>query len=115
MGSSIQKEDTITVLDLTEKYVATRFNTRPSTLAGYKTVINLLKNDHFGKARIDSIRISDAELWLIKLQKQDRKGYSSIHAIRGVLKPAFQLAVDDDYIAKNPFAFDLSSIIINDR
>ncbi|MBO4449375.1 MAG: site-specific integrase [Clostridiales bacterium] len=103
-----------TVLEQVEIYVATKINIRPSTQAGYKTVINLLKNDHFGNERIDTIRISDAKLWLIKLQNQDGKGYSSIHAIRGVLKPAFQLAVDDDYIAKNPFAFDLSSVIIND-
>ena len=28
----------------------------------------------------------------------DGRGYSSIHSIRGVLRPAFQLAVDDDLI-----------------
>ena len=112
---NVQDKRTITVLEQVEKYVATKNNVRYSTRTGYMTVINLLKSDEFGKERIDVIRISDAKLWLIKLQTQDGKGYSSIHAIRGVLKPAFQLAVDDDYIAKNPFAFDLSSIIINDR
>jgi integrase len=105
---------TLTVFELVEKYVATKINARESTQAGYKTVINLLKKDDFGSKYIDAVRISDAKLWFIKLQREDGKGFSTIHSIRGVLKPAFQLAVDDDYIEKNPFAFDLSSVIVND-
>ena len=34
--------------------------------------------------------------------------------IRGVLRSAFQMAVDDDNILKNPFQFELSSVIVND-
>ena len=58
--------------------------------------------------------MSDAKAWLIKLQKVDGRGYSSIHSIRGVLRPAFQMAVDDDLIRKNPFGFELASVVIND-
>ena len=47
------------------------------------------------------------------MQKSGR-GYSSIHTIRGVLRPAFQMAVDDDVLLKNPFEFQLATIIIND-
>lgn len=104
----------LTVLELVEKYVATKTNVREPTRAGYKTVVNLLKKDPFGNNKIDDVRISDAKLWFIKLQREYGKGYSSIHSIRGVLKPAFQLAVDDDYLGKNPFAFDLSSVVVND-
>lgn len=49
----------------------------------------------------------------MQLRKNGR-GFSSIHSIRGVLKPAFQLAVDNDYIRKNPFAFELVTVIYND-
>lgn len=66
------------------------------------------------KKRIDTVRISDAKTWLIKLQKKDGRGFSSIHSIRGVLRPAFQLAVDDDLIRKNPFQFQLVDVIVND-
>ena len=104
----------LTVLELVEKYVATKINVRYSTRQGYKTVINILKKDDFGSLRIDRVRISDAKLWLIKLQQQDGRGYSSIHTIRGVLRPAFQLAVDDDYIRKNPFGFQVVEVIVND-
>ena len=104
----------LTVLALTEKYIATRTGVRPTTQAGYHTVINLLKNDPFGNKRIDTVRISDAKWWLIKLQDKDGKSYSSIHSVRGVLRPAFQLAVDDDLIRKNPFNFQLVEVIVND-
>ena len=97
----------LTVLELVEKYVATKCNVRQSTRAGYGTVINILKNDPFGSKRIDTVRISDAKLWLIKLQQDEGRSYSAIHSIRGVLRPAFQLAVDDDYIRKNPFGFHI--------
>lgn len=59
------------------------------------------------------MKISDAKAWLIQLQKNGR-GFSSIHTIRGVLRPAFQLAVDDDLIRKNPFAFEIMTVIYND-
>ena len=49
----------------------------------------------------------------IKLQK-DGRGYSTIHSVRGVVRPAFQMAVDDDLIRKNPFEFQLATVVVND-
>lgn len=103
-----------TVIELVEKYVSLKTGVSHNTSAGYKTVINVLKKEAFGKLRIDKVRLSDAKAWLIKLQRVDGRGYSSIHSIRGVLRPAFQLAVDDDLIRKNPFGFELASVIVND-
>ena len=103
-----------TVLELVEKYVSLKTGVCHSTRAGYKTVINKLKKDPFGKHRIDKIKLSDAKAWLIKLQQVDGMGYSSIHSIRGVLRPAFQMALDDDLIRKNPFEFELASVVVND-
>ena len=103
-----------TVIELVDKYISLKTGVSHNTRAGYKTVINLLKKDPFGKLRIDKVHLSDAKTWLIKLQQTDGKGYSSIHSIRGVLRPAFQMAVDDDLIRKNPFGFELASVIVND-
>ena len=63
--------------------------------------------------RIDRVKTSDAKCWLIQLQ-QNGRSYSSIHSIRGVVRPAFQMAVDDDLIRKNPFEFQLATVIVND-
>ncbi|MCR5148714.1 MAG: site-specific integrase [Eubacterium sp.] len=105
----------LTVNELVDRYIGTRVNSvRHSTRAGYTTVQNLLKNESFGKKRIDSVKILDAKEFIIKLQKEDEKSYSSIHTIRGVLRPAFQMAVDDDMILKNPFDFPLQNVIYDD-
>lgn len=104
----------LTVLELTKKYIMTKRGVRESTRSGYKTVIHLLENDTFGSNRIDKVKQSDAKVWLIKLQENDGKNYSSIHTIRGVLKPAFQMAVEDDLLRKNPFNFTLTSVVVND-
>ena len=111
-GISLSGGD-MTVLALVELYISQKIGVKPSTRLGYKTVVNFLKKDDFGKRKISSVRTSDARAWLINLQKNGR-GYSSIHSIRGVLRPAFQLAYEDDFIRKNPFDFELASVIVND-
>ena len=102
------------MLELVEKYISLKTGVRHNTAAGYKTVIGILKKEAFGRQRIDRVHLSDAKAWLIKLQQVDGKGYSSIHSIRGVLRPAFQMAVDDDLLRKNPFGFELASVVVND-
>lgn len=105
--------DDLTVLELVEKYVAQKAGVRPNTEVGYRFVINILKKEAFGSVRIDRVKRSDARGWFIKLQK-DGRGYSTIHVVRGVVKPAFEMAVEDDLLRKNPFAFPLTSVVIND-
>lgn len=104
----------LTVAELVKKYTLQKTGVKESTRTGYKTVINILEKDDFGSKRIDKVKLSDAKEWLIKLQNEDGRSYSSIHTIRGVLRPAFQVAVDDDLIRKNPFEFQLVSVIVND-
>lgn len=72
-----------------------------------------MRKDEFGARRIDKIKLSDAKIWLIQLQ-EDGRSYSSIHTIRGVLRPAFRMAVEDDLLLKNPFDFQLATVIVND-
>ena len=103
----------MTVLDLVKKYLSQKTGVRHNTEANYNFVLNIIKKEDFGRQRIDRVKLSDAKCWLIKLQ-QDGRGYSSIHSIRGVVRPAFQMAVDDDLIRKNPFEFQLATVVVND-
>ena len=61
-----------------------------------------------GKVRSLSLREMERKI------QADGKSYSSIHSLRGVLRPAFKMAVDDDLIRKSPFDFELASVIVND-
>ena len=101
------------MLQLVEKYISQKTGVRHNTQANYNFVINIIKKEEFGTKRIDKVKLSDAKAWLIKLQK-DGRGYSSIHSIRGVVRPAFQMAVDDDLLVKNPFEFQLATVVVND-
>ena len=104
----------MTVCELVDRYLKTKTGVRQSTEQGYVTVQRLLAKETFGKKTIRSVKTSDAKLFLIKLQQEDGKSYSSIHTIRGVLRPAFQMAVDDDILVKNPFGFQLAGVLVND-
>lgn len=104
----------MTVRELVNKYVATKRGVKNTTRAGYRTVQKFLENEPFGGKKISSVKTSDAKMFLIKLQEVDGKSYSSIHTIRGVLRPAFQMAVDDDILLKNPFGFQLVNVLVND-
>ena len=103
----------MTVLELVQRYISQKRGVKHNTRANYNFVINVIKKEEFGAKRIDTIKLSDAKAWLIKLQ-DDGRGYSSIHSIRGVVRPAFQMAVDDDLIRKNPFEFQLATVVVND-
>ncbi len=103
----------ITVLSLVEKYIAQKKGVKHNTEANYQFVINIIKGEEFGRRYTRQVKISDAKEWLIKLQK-DGRGYSTIHSVRGVVRPAFQMAVDDGLIVKNPFEFQLATVVVND-
>ena len=101
-------------LELVEKYISQKTGVRHNTRSNYNFVVNVIKKEDFGQKRIDKIKVSDAKEWLIKMQQIDGRGYSSIHTIRGVVRPAFQMAVDDDLLVKNPFEFQLNTVVVND-
>lgn len=103
----------MTVMELVERYLSTKTGAKHSTLANYNFVKNVLKKESFSSKKISDVKTSDAKLFLIKLQS-DGKGYSTVKTVRGVLRPAFQMAVDDDILNKNPFGFQLAGVVVND-
>lgn len=107
-------ERKITVSELVARYLATKTGVKHNTLMNYGFVKNILRKEEFGSLQVRKVKTSDAKLFLIKLQQQDGRGYSTVKTVRGVLRPAFQMAMDDDIILKNPFGFELAGILVND-
>lgn len=103
----------MTVMELVERYLSTKTGVKPSTKQNYGTIKNLLAKEEFSRKRIKEVKTSDAKLFLIKMQS-DGKRHSTIKSVRGVLRPAFQMAVDDDLLVKNPFGFELAGVVVND-
>ena len=103
----------IIVLDLLKRYIATKTGVRYNTKVGYQFVLNLVSKENFGCLKIRDIKPSDAKQWFIKLY-QDGRRYSTITSVRGVLRPAFEMAVEDDIIRRNPFSFQITDVVPND-
>lgn len=103
----------ITVLALVERYIPQRQGVRYNTKVGYNFVLNLLKKEDFAYRQIKDIKPSDAKQWFIKLHDDGYK-YSSITTVRGVLRPAFEMAVEDDIVRRNPFSFRVVDVVPND-
>lgn len=106
----------LSVLGLVEKYLAIQNandKIRVSTKIGYRTSLKHIRQDSISLIRIDKVKRSDAKRWITSL-KEKGFGYSTISSIHGVVKPAFQMAVDDDLILKNPFNFVLTDFVEND-
>ena len=103
----------VTVTQLVERYISIKQGVRYNTKVGYSFVLGLIKKERFGNRVIRDIKVSDAQQWMIKLQ-QDGKGYSTLTSVRGVLKPAFQMAYNEDVIRRNPFDFKLTDVVVND-
>ncbi len=103
----------ITVIQLLERYISLKQGVRYNTKVGYNFVLNLIKKEDFGYRKIRDIKVSDAQKWIMKLHS-DGKGYSTITSVRGVVKPAFQMAYNEDIIRRNPFDFKLVDIVPND-
>lgn len=102
-----------TVIALLERYIGLKQGVRYNTRVGYNFVLNLVKQEDFGYRQIGSIKVSDAQQWIIKLHK-DGRGYSTITSVRDVVKPAFQMACNEDIIRRNPFDFKLVDVVPND-
>lgn len=104
----------ITVLELVKKYVEQKTGVKYGTKQCHEAVVNRLKTDSFGQKMIAKVKPSDAKMWCIKLQ-QSGLCFGTVKVYKAAIQPAFQMAVDDDLILKNPFAFKISTVLANDN
>lgn len=103
----------MTLCELYAKKTAQRINVKKNTLAGRKYLMDALKQDKLGSRSIDSIKPSDAKEWAVRM-KEKGYGFKTISNYKRSLKASFYMAIEDDYIRKNPFDFQLSEVIDDD-
>lgn len=102
----------MTVYELVERYLSLKQGVRYNTRIGYNFVSNLLRKEPFSRLKVSNVKMSDAQKWIIKMYN-DGKGYSTLASICGVVKPAFQMACNEDAIRKNPFDFKITDVVPN--
>ena len=104
----------MTVCQLYEKKNNLRKNIRRNTVKGRQQFMNVLKKDPFGSMSIDSVKQSDAKEWAIRMS-ENGIAYNSIKNYMRSLRASFYMAIQDDYVRKNPFDFVLSDILDDTR
>ena len=102
----------ITVRELIDRYLSLK-KVRITTEQKYRYLINMLDKIQILDIPIKDIKTSLAKRYMITLSNIGYS-YGTVQNAKTLLKPAFQMAVEDDYIVKNPFLFTLSNIIEND-
>lgn len=103
----------MTVCQLYAKQIRHRRNVRYNTKNGRKRLMKLLEEDKLGGCPIDSVKLSDAKEWAIRM-KEKGISYKTISNDKRSLKAAFYTAIQDDCIRKNPFDFQLNTVIEDD-
>lgn len=103
----------ITVAELVDRYINLRRGLKENSMRAYGSAINRIHADPFGSRMIRSVRLSDAKGWLVFLHDSGIK-QNTIGVLQSVVRPAFEMAVDDDIIRKNPFKFKLSDVVPKD-
>lgn len=103
----------MTVCQLYAKYIRQRGNVKRGTQKSRQQLMKLLEEDKLGAASIDSVKLSDAKEWALRMQEKD-VAYTTICNSKRSLKAIFYMAIQDDCLRKNPFDFQINEVINDD-
>ena len=90
-----------------------RKNVKRSTEKGREYLMSVLKSDPLGSRSIDTVKLSDAKEWAIRMSEKGY-AYKTISNWKRSLKAAFYTAIKDDCIRKNPFNFAMDTVLEDD-
>lgn len=103
----------IKVIDLVSRYMNLKRGLKENSRRAYSTAYNKIADEPFGQKQIKDVKLSDAKTWFVQLHDSGMK-QNTIGVIQNLVRPAFEMAVDDDMIRKNPFKFKLSDVVPSD-
>ncbi len=103
----------ITVAELVDRYIKLKRGLKQKSMRAYSSAVNRVHAAPFGQLKIRTVKLSDAKGWFVDLHDSGIK-QNTISVLQSVVRPAFEMAVDDDMIRKNPFKFKLSDVIPKD-
>ena len=59
------------------------------------------------KKKIKDVDLTTAKEWFDELHEKHGKNYSTLQTLRGILRPAFAMAIENEWLRNNPFNFPL--------
>ena len=85
-----------------DRYLATKNNLASSTYANYRYIYDHFCKNGFGKRTADEIKYSDVLHFYLHLVDEKNVKVKTVESLHCVLHPAFDMAVRDEIIRKNP-------------
>lgn len=103
----------VTVAEQVDRYVTLHKWAKAGTLNAVTSIVRRIKQYPIAQQKIHDVRISECKAWFKELSAGGLSR-GTIASFQNILRPAFEMAVEDSYIKRNPFHFKLGSIIAND-
>lgn len=104
---------TITLNQQVEKYLTIRLPmVRETTARNYRSIVNrYIKDSVIGRKKVCDIKKSDLQIFYSELITQHNLSAGTLKIVNNLIRPALQLAVDDNIIMKNPAEKALSGVV----
>ena len=99
----------MTIVALMKRYIALKNpDVRPTTRNGYRTQVKFMESNYMGHRKINTLTATEAEEWLVELHTKFGKSYSTLHTLRGILRPAYAMAKRNRWVVDNVFDFPMN-------
>lgn len=103
MNGIIADSSCYTVNSLVEQYIDSKVNLSNATLENYKQCYERnIRKSNFGKMKVKMVKKMNVQAFYAYLFKTRKYAPGHIQIYQSLLYPAFQMAVDNDIIRKNP-------------
>lgn len=101
-GLDLYTAEKTTMNMLFDRYIKSKRNLRETTKTNYIYNYDHYVRDGFGKKRICDIKYSDVLFFYQSLVDERELSVHTVDSVHGLLHPAFEMAVRDNIIRKNP-------------
>lgn len=105
----------ITVWDLCKRYTdLKRTGVKRSTQLTFDKTLRQLDNSDIGHKMIRDLKMSEVKQWFVELTMRGLSR-STLKQIRGIMRPAYEMALQEDVVHKNPFNFTIDFVPDNSK
>ena len=103
----------ITVYELVEQYIDHLESRRDTTIKNYKARLKMVEQEPVIHQKIMDVKVSSVKNLIGKMHK-DGRAYKTITSVIAVLKAAYNMAIEDEVIVRNPFGIRMNKVLEND-
>lgn len=103
----------ITVYELVDQYIAQLTGRRDTTIKNYRARLKMVEQEPVIHQKIMDVKVSSVKNLIGKMH-EDGRAYKTITSVIAVLKAAYNMAIEDEIIVRNPFKIRMNKVLEND-